>query len=170
MGRSVMTHPHALATVYRTLDYGGYCDECEMVTFAGDSGGCEECGGELRPDEYGDFARHEFEYLVDWVREEFTDKFPSMGKCDRWAHGGGAMDELHCIAANYLCDVCISEYCGMVSISVVPTGEESYCEDTSGLARYWTEAHAVPVLEKFRECAPIGTASNGETFYRRVAA
>lgn len=170
MGRSVMTHPDALDTVYRTLDYGGFCDECGMLTFAGDSGECEECGGELEPDHSGEFASHEFEYLVDWVREEFTGKFPSMDTCDRRADGYGAMDELRCIVANELCDVYISEFCGMVSISVVPTGEESYDEDTTGLARYWTAANAVPVLEKFREFARLGTMSNGESVYKKVAA
>lgn len=171
MGRSVMTHPDAIAVAYRTLDHGGYCPACEFLTCADEGTDCcPECGGELEPDYSGDFATSEFEYLVDWIRDTFTERFPSMDKCDRWAHGYGAMNELHCIVANNLCDVYIAEYCGMVSISLVPTGEASYSEDTTGLARGWTERYATPALNEFGEYAPVATASNGETFYRRVAA
>lgn len=142
MGRSVMTHPNAIEIIFRTIDSDEF-------------------------DEYGYLV--EYDYLVDWVRESFIERFPSMGACERWARGSGAMGELRCVVANDLCDVYISDYCGMAAISIVPTGLTLYNEDTSGLAYSWCEAHAAPFARRvFAEYDPVATASNGETFYRRV--
>lgn len=163
MGRSVMTHPEAVDTAYRTLEPMHICPECENETTD-----FECCGIELDP--YGEDARFEFEDLVYCVRDEFKRRFPSMRDEDRWAHGCGAMGELHCIVANDLCDVYISEYCGLVAISVVPTGESYYTEDTTGLARSWTENHAIKALDIFSDLRKMGTFSNGESVFQRRAA
>ena len=166
MGRSVMTHPSAECTVYRTLsNLHTYCFECDIEV---DADECPECGAEMY-DAYGEVAREEFEYLVDWIRETFTAAFPSMVECDRWAHGAGAMSELRCVVANDLCDVYVSEYCGLVAISVVPTGCADYDCDTTGLATHWCATHASDVLDQFNEYRRIGTFSNGESVYERVA-
>lgn len=165
MGRGVMTHPAAVATVYRTLsNLHTYCMDCDIEV---DADECPECGAEMY-DHDGEVARDEFEYLVEWIREAFGERFPSMYECDRWAHGCGAMDELHCIMANELCDVYISEYCSMVAISVVPTGCDEYDVNTTGLATRWAELNASVVLERFNEYSRIATMSNGEQVYRRV--
>lgn len=166
MGRSVMVHPRAECTAYRTIsNLHTYCMECD-IEFDADE--CPECGAEMY-DHSGEAARDEFEWLVDWVREAFSEKLPSMVKCDRWVNGRGAMDELRCIMANELCDVFISEYCGMVAISVVPTGVDDYGDNTTGIAQHWTATHASDVLDQFNEYNLVAVMSNGEQVYERRA-
>lgn len=167
MGRSVMVHPGAECTAYRTLqNYHSFCADCEAdnTEYLAE---CAECGADLF-DFTGEVARDEFDYLVDWIREEFTTAFPSMAECDRWARGCGAMDELRCIVANELCDVYVSEYCGMVAISVVPTGCDDCWDNTTGIARHWCATYAADVLDRFNEYRRIGTFSNGESVYETV--
>lgn len=168
MGRGVMTHPDAEATVYRHLEnYHSYCMECDTDNCEYEAE-CPECGADMF-DYDGDVARDEFQYLVDDVRREFRNRLPSMMSCDRWATGCGAMNELHCIVANELCDVYISEYCGMVAISVVPTGYDDCDGNTHGLAVHWCATHASDVLDQFSEYSRLGTMSNGEQVFQRRA-
>jgi len=164
MGRGVMTHPRAEATGYRTIsNMHTYCDHCDIEV---DADECPECGAGMY-DQYGDVARDEYEYLIDWIREEFMTAFPSMDKCDYWAHGCGAMNELRCVVENKLCAIYVADYCNMVSISVVPTGESDYDNDTTGLATAWCNKNAQRVLDKLDEYTRVSTMSNGESVYER---
>lgn len=162
MGRSVWTHSRATRTVFTTL-YGlmGYCSECDIDT--DDASECPECGQDMY-DYSGDTQRHEFEFIVDDVRERFKDEFPSMYDCDHWPE-----DESHAIVENSHCMVVISEYCGMVSIGVVPKGDPDYYNDASGLAYHWTENYAIQVLDSWDQYGKIGVFSNGEAVFERRA-
>lgn len=166
MGRSVMVHPGAEATVYRTIsNYHTFCNDCETEV---DEYECPTCGADMY-DHDGEVARDEYDMLVDWIREAFIDAFPSMCRVDYWAEGCGAMNELKCVVANELCEVYVSEYCGLASISVVPTGCAEYSRDTTGLARHWCAVNGSRVLDQFNEYKRIGTFSNGESVYQKVA-
>lgn len=168
MGRGVMVHPQAEATVYRHLNnYHSTCAECGADNCECEAD-CPECGADMY-DMTGEVARDEIEYLIDSVQRAFCERFPSMSTCDRWASGGGAMDELHCIAENGLCEVYISEYCGVCAISVVPLDTEWHSVDVFGLAVHWCATYASDELITFGQYDRIGSMSNGESVYGRVS-
>ena len=99
------------------------------------------------------------------IRETFKHKFPSMVDCDYWPE-----NESHAIVENEHCMVVISEYCGLISLGVVPLNE-SYCCGCNGLARYWTVKHAAPFLcKQYGTLRKVTTFSNGESFFERVQA
>lgn len=160
MGRSVWTQSDSICDVFRWLDSGGYCEHCEMLTYAGDNNKCDECGAELAPDDDGDYSQSEFDDFVYWVRDALSDKFPSFNKADSWPER-----ESHCILENELAQIVISEYCGLVSLGVVPTGDTGYYQ-LDGLARAWCMQNVVPfVRETWGELQRVATMSNGESVY-----
>jgi hypothetical protein len=67
--------------------------------------------------------------------------------------------------------IVIAEYCGLLSLSVVPDEHErnAYVE----LSRHWCEAIVPGLQAKLVECFPdallrrVATASNGESFYEK---
>ena len=159
MGRSVMTHPRATATVYFNWS-AGYCPNCEMLTTTDDYH-CPECGGELEPDvDEGFLFQEEIEYIQDHIME----RFPSFDKADDW-YGR----EVHIIAENKLCQLTLSEYCGTVALELVPIEYDSgYGDpDITGLAEHWIDTYGGPWLEKcYGRMKKIVTMSNGESVYR----
>ncbi len=163
MSRSVWTHSDSIETVFSTLGYGGYCERCEMLTSASDDNKCSECGDELSPDEHGDYQQDEFDCLVEDIQQTLSAKFPAFEKADRWPER-----ESHCILANDLCEIVISEYCGLVSLGVVPNVDCCY-EDISGLAVAWCEKNAAPfVRDTWGALRKIATMSNGESVFERI--
>lgn len=165
MGRSVWTHNDAIATVYRTIENVMYiCSDCETENNE-NAPDCPGCGADLY-DESGESAQFEFDCLVDDIRGSFKRKFPSMRNCDHWPER-----ESRAIVENDHCMIVISEYCGLVSIGVVPTGlwEAYYTPNSAPLAFDWATRYAAPFLRQaFGQLRKIGTASNGESFYERV--
>jgi hypothetical protein len=162
MGRSVWTHSNAVETVFREINNcHDYCAECDVGV---DGYECPKCGTSMY-DESGDTARYEFNDLVGDIRDLFKQQFPSMHDCDHWPER-----ESHAIVENDHCMVVISEYCGLVSIGVVPTGYEGYYSPiTTGIAANWAERFAAPYLRKqFGKLEKVGTMSNGESVYERI--
>lgn len=160
MGRSVWTHSDAVETVFFEWNCG-YCPKCECLTTT-DGWECPECGGELEPDVDGAMM---FDEEIDYIRDHIKERFPSFEKCDHWPER-----ESHAIAENKLGMLVISEYCGLVSLGIVPTGECYYDEDTTGLARAWCEKYVAPWLrETYGSLRKVGTFSNGEAVYERRA-
>lgn len=161
MGRSVWTHRDSIENVYFHFTVG-YCPKCEMQTDTFDFN-CPECGGDLEPtDDWGD----SWDWLVDDIRETLRGKFPSFQNADHWPE-----HESHCIAENSHCQIVISEYCGLVSLGVVPTGTwEAYYKPPSAFSAAWAAKNVVPFLRKtWGELRKIGTASNGESFFERAS-
>lgn len=104
----------------------------------------------------------EWDGLISNLREALSGAFPSVRSVDRWF---GRED--HVIAANRFGAFGISEYCGLVSVWVVPAGDES------GLQDRWLEQiegkFAELVSEQFGTVLRhIDTFSNGEAVFERA--
>jgi hypothetical protein len=91
------------------------------------------------------------------VAETLQTMFPSLRDCDRWDN-----NETHIFLENNLAEVGISEYNGIVSVSIRPTGD--YYDNTEALAVHWCET----VVDTFKTIGTLikqGTFSNGEAVY-----
>lgn len=77
---------------------------------------------------------------------------------DRWVGR-----EIHVFASNELMSVSISEYCGLVALSV------SLNPEHSNLAYRSLEA-VRKALKPYSDYQKVATASNGEAFYKRIEA
>lgn len=157
MGRSVMTLADSI-TAYQTFEPSHFCEECE--------GFCEEHQDELTCDPYCDHSE-DFQYLLDWIREEALNMFPSMSEADYWIG-----QELHVVAENAHSVVTVSEYFGMVSICLGSNYDrQEYWRDPSpGLGKHWREQVSEKFLGTFSELTKIGTFSNGESVYEKKGA
>ena len=107
--------------------------------------------------------------------EDFTDdlwhtlrsKYKSLQPDDRWV---GREDKVHW--SNAHADIVLAEYCGLVSVSLVPTEDTYYPYDEQGLHRAWCEQVSKGFLDlinsSFGGLRRIGSASNGEAFFQRI--
>lgn len=157
MGRSVWTHAGTVGTTYLECT-GGFCPKCSMACYGWI---CDECGGDLEPD--AEAAQWEFDALVDGLREVMREHYPSFEIADHWPER-----ESHCILESDLCQVCISEYMGMVAIDVVPRLDHGRY-DLEGIATAWCETHALPFIQKtFGQFRKLATFSNGEAVFEEI--
>lgn len=109
----------------------------------------------------------DFEMSVDEpVKVALQEVFPSLDEIDGWVDR-----ECRKILRNGLSFVTVSEYCGLLAVSLVPDNDE-----VPELAEHWT-AQVAPKFRKVLEEAygcnalrKIDTFSNGEGVYERVAA
>lgn len=110
----------------------------------------------------------EFEGDYEWYDEAISDacfvlegQYPSLHKPRhrRWVGNEGRV-----ILQNRLVDVVVSEYCGVVALSVVPN------EDLPALAERWANQISLSgAIACFgRERHRLGSFSNGESVYRVV--
>ncbi len=119
------------------------------------------------------FLHREFEEQYEWdeflddLRSIVREKYPSFQDYDRWI---GRED--HAILENGHACITVSSYCGVVAICLVPA--EYPQTDTPELARAWCEqveaSWEAYVESRYHDetMTPIGTASNGETFYQKA--
>jgi hypothetical protein len=108
----------------------------------------------------------DWECFKDNIIYELTKKYPSLWECDKWEGR-----ECHIFLENNQVNIAVSEYMGLASISVAPKDayEYSYDKDLSGLnAR---NAHYIGkfIEDNFGEYRKIGSFSNGEGVFERVA-
>lgn len=107
MGRSVMTHPNAKATVTFWFEPEHYDPDTEEFTRSSDI----PCGA------YCDHS-YEWEALVESITDDVLDMFPSMvgvTELDIWEHR-----EINIIAENKIAKVGISNYCDLIAVSLIP--------------------------------------------------
>lgn len=104
---------------------------------------------------------HEWEEQVEMFREIICDLWPSASPCDGWR---GREDRV--VARNGLAEFGVSEYCGLVALWVAPRAD---LDSTGPLAGRWIESIRKRFLDNFGTLRKIGTASNGEAFFERVA-
>ncbi len=112
---------------------------------------------------YGSIFESTFESddLIEDIRETCKAKYPSFENADHWPER-----ESHCIAENSLCQIVISEYCGLVSLGVVPNCDRCY-EDISGLAESWCRQYVAPfVRETWGRLEFVCSMSNGEAIFQ----
>lgn len=103
----------------------------------------------------------------DFLEEDLTDqlqqKFPSLEVCDRWDDR-----ETKIFLENEFCEVGISEYNGLVSISMRAKDEyDSWYggPDKRGLAAHWVD-QAKNKFMALSDLVKVGTFSNGEAVFK----
>jgi hypothetical protein len=174
MGRSVITHREAVVVAY---------DE-----FGPNEEYYRECFNELDEDDreyYSDFETYMYRMWNEDAQFEWTDYktgiqdmlkelFPSFEATDRGTGYYGYDDEQVVIAENYHSEVSISEYCGVVAISLAPRSDiEEWQEDWNkrqSIGKAWRNKISSKFEERFSTARKIGTFSNGESVYERKTA
>lgn len=107
----------------------------------------------------------DWEYYVDSIKYQLQSAFPSLEECDKWL---GRED--HAILENGHCHITVSEYCGLVAVSLVPKEHDIwYPEDIAlqNLSGSWCAQIESRFLSMLREYRKVATASNGEAFFER---
>lgn len=109
--------------------------------------------------------------LIRNLQNEIKAKLPSYNNCDDWDNR-----ETKIILENSFCNIGISEYCGLVSLSVAPKEFDSCYSDTVFKENFAIN-HAQSIkktLEKvlanlsLTNLRKIGTFSNGEAVFQRA--
>jgi hypothetical protein len=118
--------------------------------------------------EDADFASDDFEFALDDFAEQICKAFPSASTCDEWV---GRED--HAVAENSFAYFGVSEYCGLVSMWVLPK-DDDYATST-GLRDRWIDKIEAKFTKVARNsfgqslyCA--GRFSNGEAIFHAVNA
>lgn len=100
------------------------------------------------------------------LKAEIKAKLPSYNECNKWE---GRED--HIILRNNLCNIAISEYCGLCSLSIAVRSNDYW--DNSHFASHHA-GHIRKTLEKIlsdlglTRLEKVGTFSNGESVYQKV--
>ena len=107
---------------------------------------------DLQEDDWQDFQND--------IIESLKNIAPSLEECDCWDGR-----ETHILLENGLAEVGISEYNGLVSISIRPKEESYEGKWIEPLAKKWIES-IESKFEKTGDLARIGTFSNGESMFK----
>jgi|GEM_PF-3662961 len=115
---------------------------------------------------------HVFDRLIEDLQEALTERYPSFTQEDAWS---GRED--HVIATNGMADVAVSEYMGLVAVSIAPTSERmsDLWRHEETLREGWTKRMAPHLARVIRESAGLqelslmGRFSNGEAVYTTAA-
>ena len=175
MGRSVITHRHAEAVAYGTFgpDEEYYKYDWDALD--------EEDQAYYRDFEQFMYGRWDEDAQYAWddekvaIQDRLKELWPSLEPVNRGTGYWGSDDEQLVIAENAHTEVSISEYCGVVAISLAPRSdiefyyadEESRAENTG---KHWRAQIAERFLAEFGEVVKIGAFSNGESVYQKVSA
>lgn len=172
MGRSVITHFEAEVVAYDTLEpdeeyYKEYWNEMDA----------EE------QEDYVDFedfmysmwnedAQHAWEALKEGTRERVIELWGSFEATERATGNYGSRDEQTVILENAHSEVSISEYCGVVAISLAPLSSTyGYPEDSSmeNLGKRWRAQIAAKFEDTLGTIHKLGNFSDGTSVYRSIA-
>jgi hypothetical protein len=131
---------------------------------------CPECKQPLTErEDYDNFqGQEDFDYFIEYLQEQFMNKYKSLRTCDICEH----RDETSIILFNDFVEIGISEYCGLTSISMrirEYIREPEYNEDASklGLAQRFTNNMSIWMDKNIGSLNKIGTFSNGESVYEK---
>lgn len=117
----------------------------------------------FQDEETGEWLNDEFAFddLFGNIKYGLMAKYPSLQECERW---GGREDRI--FLQNNLVEIAISEYCGLVAISVRPN---EYYGANEALAENWIDRVWLGAEKKLSEFSTVirkvATASNGEAFF-----
>lgn len=180
MARSVSTPCNAAHVGYATFEVDEfYCSACsetfnETKTATTDDGNdhevCPHCGAS--DDDYSkQDTSDDFQWLLNDFAEQICKAFPSASTCDEWVGQGNSED--HAVAENSFAYFGVSEYCGLVSMWVLPK-DDDYAAST-GLRDRWIDQIEAKFTKVARNsfgqslyCA--GRFSNGEAIFHAVNA
>lgn len=102
------------------------------------------------------------EDLKEYVTSMSMEMWPSLYQNEEWIG-----NEDLALVENSHCKIGVSEYCGLVSIWIVPREWDGYGVDTTGIAEAWCSKIADRFLDTFGDYVKVGTFSNGEGIYER---
>jgi hypothetical protein len=106
-----------------------------------------------------DMESWDWEWYLERIQDEARQAFPSLDDCDYWLDR-----EDHAIIENQHCYIGVSEYCGLVSIWLVPKDDNDHPE----LSANWC-TQVTPTFNKlFQQLRKVGTFSNGEAIFERI--
>jgi hypothetical protein len=166
MGRSVSQPSNTVAVCYRDVSNHGkqdYCHECDRELNSLDI--CDECERDYSI-EFDEFqAQDDWNYFIEWIRQEAQDRWPSLDECDTWLDR-----EDHAILENGHCWIGVSEYCGLASIWLVSKAEQhlnNWDHNLVNLATRWCDQIEPNFRKLFDEYQKLGTFSNGESVYQK---
>ena len=114
-----------------------------------------------------DFEFDDWDWFIELITDSAKEAFPSMENADKWLD-----NEDHAILENSFAYIGVSEYCGLASVWMVRKENDLYyAEDIAidNLADNWIGLVENKFCKMFGEYRKIGTASNGESFYEKVA-
>ncbi len=102
--------------------------------------------------------------LMEDIRETLKAKFPSFENANSWPER-----ESYCLLENDYAQIVLSEYCGLVSLGVVPYVNSDYNDYRENFGPAWCSKNVAPFLRKtWGRLRHIATASNGEAFFERI--
>lgn len=102
----------------------------------------------------------EYEWFVEDLQNQFCALWPSVEVDDGWI---GREDRI--LASNCHAYFGVSEYCGLVSIWVVPRLDSGWDADWSALAENWVSQIADRFQSEFGTMQRVGGMSNGQGVY-----
>ena len=92
--------------------------------------------------------------FTDAYADQLRVMYPSVVAVDKWLDR-----EDHVVAENQLATFGMSHYWGVIAYWVIPK---------QPLGQAWIDCAADGFMKAFGQLESLGTASNGETFYRRI--
>jgi len=112
----------------------------------------------------------DWDWFIEDVLGVVSERFPSIGEDSGWL---GREERI--VGSNGHAQLVICEYCGCVSVSLVPIQEnDGYFQHEQTLHDAWCRqverAFLEHIAKRFpgRALRPLATASNGCTLYRRI--
>ena len=174
MGRSVIPHPHATVTAYIEFSPAHPCinSRDELCDEWGPSGEtCDVCADSPEfpfCDAHCDHS-DDWEDFLEWVVSEAQRIAPSLQSADRDVSHWNYRTENRVILENRHSEVSVSEYCGLVAISLAPRSDwEGYPDENSleSLGAQWRARIAGRFASSLGTLRKLGTFSNGESVYR----
>lgn len=114
----------------------------------------------------GNYIQNEYDWnnFKENITVRLQEMFKSLEEANRWDD-----NETHIFLENEHAEVGISEYCGLVSVSIRHKEYDGYGYDQTGLHKHWVDVVADKFLS-IGELRKVGTFSNGEGVYERVTA
>jgi hypothetical protein len=144
-----------------------YLSDSEVIFFHADwLNGYDENG------EYNEFDNQEnWEVFFGDLKYNLKSKYKSLYDCDKWENR-----ENHIFLENNLCEIAISEYCGLYSLSIRAKDDEfnsNYEKYKQGLSQNFVNQILPNVKKILKNCGvdllvKQGTFSNGESVYSKL--
>lgn len=113
---------------------------------------------------YDEFSsQFAFDSALEYLVDSSLEAFPSLEKCDKWL---GRED--HALLENKLVYVGLSEYCGLISVWVVPKDDEYYAFGVAFANKIKSKLNQVVENAFGVRLNKVGQFSNGEAVFNQV--
>jgi hypothetical protein len=115
-------------------------------------------------DNFDEYATQDnFDSAVEYLKETTIEAFPSLSECNVWLG-----NEDHAILENQLVYIGLSEYCGLISVWVVPKDDELYAFGVAFAQKIKSKLNNIVKNAFGIQLKQVGRFSNGEALFERV--